>query len=352
MNKSMNKSMNLNDIFSDADIKVITTNGDGSSKVTTLGDGLDGLISFFEGEVKKMEDKKKTSKEGQHKRKIVMDAVDDLKSKLPKQLSDKLDTMINKLQEEYNEKIDKEFVKNIISTYTNNEISDNLFKFKRVNNPTNNSEPLEIKMEMDEEVLSKMKQEKEQKEFLKSAGVLNNGEKETMGAIYYLVHHIFADPKNYHGGTIEQYTTTKFKSIQNLLNTKIGYSNNVWFDFDITHLPVEDSDTKIVYAYTQLDWKLRNDRGFINIDFKSDEFVRWVNNCYSADYYFDLFSKNKEEFLNSNINHLNKVLYTIEDYFDPTKDQKVKIKKNIRILEDERSEFYSELKRIENSVRG
>ena len=220
-----------------------------------------------------------------------------------------------------------------------------------MNNPTNNSEPLEIKMEIDEEVLSKMKEEKEKKEFLKSAGVLNGGEKETMGAIYYLTHYVFGNPDNYHGSNIENYTIQKFKVIQNLINSKLNYDNNVWVNFDLTHIPSDDSAE---FIYTQLDWKLgycSNYVEFTKIDFKSYEFVKWVNNCYNVDYYFDLFSKNKEEFLNSKIDNLSKVLYTIEDYFAPTKDQKFKIKKEIRILEDERSEFYSELKRIKNSVK-
>jgi len=62
--------MNLNDIFSD--VRVVTVTDDENSKVTKL-DGLDGLISFFDNEVKKMEEKENNKKEGQPKIKTGMD---------------------------------------------------------------------------------------------------------------------------------------------------------------------------------------------------------------------------------------------------------------------------------------
>ncbi len=374
--------MNIEDMFSN--VTVVSTTDDGKSNITKLG-GLDELLSFFDNEIKKLEDKNKPEEEKSTKE-VLRDVIDKNKSKLPKHLSDKIDSVIEKIQKEYNEKIDTKLIKDTISILNGD--NSNLFKVK-----VQDSDRQNVTMEMNEDVLRKIiGEEKEPFNIIEGKssvghsgsfcncgvghiaipvsvgvpgnigvqgyqglssqlvtkesyerGLKTNGEKETMGAIYFLIHHIFADPSNYHGSNFVEYTNNKFKIIEKLLNTQLDYNSVVWTHFDISHI-----ESNGEYNYTQLDWKGRygNNTEFFKVDFASNEFIKWINNAYDVAYYINLFHKRKSEYLNSTIQGLDKSLYTLEDYIELTKEQKSKIKKQFRNLLDEQKEFEINLDKI------
>jgi hypothetical protein len=361
--------MNIEDMFSN--VTVVSTTDDGKSNVTKLG-GLDELLSFFDNEVKKLEDKKKPQEEEKSTKEVLRDVIDKNKAKLPKHLSDKIDTIIDKIQKEYNEKIDTKLIKDTISILNGD--NSNLFKVK-----VQDSDRQNVTMEMNEDVVLKINNASAEPYYMidgKSSighsgsscncgggvhtpkipkftqavtkesserGLKTNGEKETMGAIYFLVHHIFADPSNYHGSNFIEYTNNRFKIIEKLLNTQLDYNSVVWTHFDISHI-----ESNGEYNYTQLDWKgiYGNNTEFVKVDFSSNEFIKWINNAYDVAYYINLFHKRKSEYLNSTIQGLDKSLYTLEDYVELTKEQKSKIKKQFRNLLDEQRGFEIALDKI------
>lgn len=353
--------MNLNELFKD--IRVIKNDNDGNSQTIQMG-SLEELVEFLDNET----ENKATSKVGIPKEQYVA----------PSDLQQKLDSLLNSLIEKSNELKEKRVVDDILKKGMDDYVQKLKDKYKFKNEPEN--EGIEIMSGNIEDVLNDTLKKLNEKfgkgnqeesimmntdpnvkftrdvtdpstihlELDKDLKPIQNGTRETMGAIYYLTHYVFSNPKKFRVDNVLEYTEKKYKIIQRLLNQSVDINNDVWNFFDISYEILNNGSVQ--YSYT--DWESSCDCDSQVIDFQSDTFVEWINNAYDVKYYIKEFLGSKSINNDKNIFELEVMLDINSEYPILSKEQKSKINKDIRRLRKQNEELEDLLEKYVYSWKG
>ena len=238
------------------DIRIVTTNLDGSSKVEKLN-SLEEMLNYFSGE--------ETAKK------------ENVTEEKPKNESDNI---------------------NKINAQIESEITNLLNSIKIMGGDFSQGS---------DEVFDRAEEKKQNfKQGVDGIHNLKPNEEATitLGAIYYLIHHIFNDMDSFNSNTMKSYVEEKYRVIMSFLKQEIDYSNLAWVVYGIRFSKVSNTE----FVYNIVDYKTGDQSKIVHINTKTPEFEKWVNNAYDLDYYFNLFSQTKIDILQKKISGYEKLL--------------------------------------------